>query len=209
MATYKKGLHGPVTGKVGNFIASTWRDKNYLRTRSSKPPKEPTAKQLQSRTKFKVVNAFLSLVNESVQLAFLHNQGRMTGRNAAQSHILTKAWNETLEGEGIDYPNVLISFGKLEPVNDVRVMSTPTGITIKWDKNASKNQQMIIALVDTEQELAIESIAEVNRSEGEYTHTLNDKETEFNFHVYVGTISRDRKNASNSLYLKTIRYPAP
>ena len=209
MATYKKGLHGPVSGRVGNLIASSWRDQNYFRTRSSKPPKEPTAKQLQSRAKFKVVNTFLNLVNASVQLAFLHNQGRMTGRNAAQSYILTKAWKETPEGGVIDYPNVLISFGKLEPVSDAKIVSTPTGITIKWDKKSAKNEQMIIALIDTQQEIAFESVAEVNRSEGEYTLTLSHTETEFNFHVYIGTISRDRKNASNSLYLNTIRYPAP
>jgi hypothetical protein len=68
---------------------------------------------------------------------------------------------------------------------------------------------MIIALIDTQQEIAFESVAEVNRSEGEYTLTFSHTETEFNFHVYIGTISRDRKNASNSLYLNTIRYPAP
>ncbi|PRY55485.1 hypothetical protein B0I27_101456 [Arcticibacter pallidicorallinus] len=209
MATYKKGLNGPASGKVGSVIASSWRDINYFKGHNKKSTKEPTEKQLQSRAKFRAANNFLSLVNECVQLAFIQNPERMTGRNAAQSHILTKAWKESPEGGEIDYPNVLISFGKLEPVQDARVMSTPTGITINWDKKAAKSQQMIIALVDTQRELVMESVAEINRQAGEYTFDLSNTDVDFNFHVYIGTISRDRKNASNSLYLNIIRYPTP
>lgn len=206
MATYKKGLHGPASGKFGNMIASSWREIDYIRTRSSKDAKEPTAKQLQIRAKFSVVNTFLNLVNTSVQMAFIHNQGRMTGRNAAQSHILTKAWNETPEGGDIDYPNVLISFGKLEPVTQAEVTSNETGITIKWDKKAANQEQMIIALVDPAEKQSIESVAEVNRQTGEYSLEPGVEKATFNFHVYIGTISKDRKKASNSLYLGCIKY---
>jgi len=209
MARYKDGPNGPLKGKFGRVIASSWRDIDYLKSVNSKPAKDPTEKQQVLRTRFKIVHAFLGCVNDCVQLAFISNPGRQTGRNAAQSYIMTNACYETETGWEIDYPKVLISFGKLKPVEGAEVIATESGITIKWDKKASNREQMIIALIDPQLEVWAVNVAEVNRQEGEYTLTINSTETTFNFHVYIGTISNDRKNASNSIYLNTIRYPAP
>lgn len=208
MARYKDGLNGPIKGKIGKVIASSWRDIPYLKSFSSKPQKEASEKQQVNRTKFKIVHTFLGSVNDCVQIAFISDPGRRSGRNAAHSYIMKNASYESEAGWEIDYSKVLISFGTLKPIKAAEVIATPTGITIKWDKRAAKNEQMIIALIDIQQEIAVESVAEVNRHAGEYTLSLHDTETEFNFHVYIGTVSKDRKNASNSLYLNTIRYPA-
>ncbi|MGV3705098.1 MAG: DUF6266 family protein [Arcticibacter sp.] len=207
MATYKNGLHGPFSGKVGPTIGSKWRDIDYFKSRSSKPAKAPTAKQLALRARFKTVNTFLNMVNAAVQMAFIHNPGRMTGRNAAQSHILTKAWKATPDGGDIDYPNVLISFGDLAPVKDTAIEVMPDGIRITWNKKEANSEQMIICLIDEQEELWFNNIAEVNRHAGEYTLNLGNYKGPFNFHVYIGTVSNDRKRASNSLYLGCIQYP--
>lgn len=207
MARYKEGLNGPVKGKFGNTIASSWRDINYFKSVSSKPKKKPTEKQQVLRTKFRTVHTFLGGVNGSVQLAFISNPGKQTGRNAAQSYIMINATYETETGWEIDYSKVLISFGKLKPIEDAEIIATESGFTIKWNKKESNNEQMIIALVDMQEQLVINSVAEINRHTGEYTLDMNGIKTEFNFQVYIGTVSKDRKNASNSLYLGCINYP--
>jgi len=209
MARYKDGLNGPVKGKFGNTIASSWRDINYFKSVSSKPTKKPTEKQKVLRTKFKAIHAFLGSVNDCVQLAFISNPGRQTGRNAAHSYTSLHACYETETGWEIDYSKVLISFGRLKPIAGAEAIVTESGITIRWDKRESNGEQMIIALVDTQQENWVTSVATVNRYTGEYTLNMSRMTTEFNFHVYIGTISRDRKNASNSLYLGKVQYPAP
>lgn len=206
MARYKEGLNGPLRGKFGHTIASSWRDINYFKSVSSKPKKKPTEKQKIVRTKFKIVHTFLGGINGCVQLAFISNPGKQTGRNAAQSYIMTSATYETETGWEIDFSKVLISFGKLKPIKDAEAITTESGITIKWNRLASRNEQMIIALIDLKEELSIQSVAEVNRHTGEYFLDLKGTQTKFNFHVYVGTVSSDRKNASNSLYLGCLQY---
>lgn len=209
MAKYRKGIQGPVAGKFGNIIASSWREVDYFKSVSKRRPKKPSEKQLANRLKFKLVQEFLASVNRSVQLAFISDPGKRTGRNAAHSYILNNACILTDTGWKLDYSKVLISFGVLSPVKDATVKVIPNGIRITWNGKEANKEQMIIFLIDPQEEEWFEIVAEVNRSAGEYILDLSDTKAPFNFHVYIGTVSIDRKQASNSLYLGKVQYPAP
>jgi len=207
MAKYKKGISGPASGKFGSIIASSWREVDYFKSVGRNFKKDPSEKQLLNRARFKLVHRFLALINSSVQLAFISNPGKRTGRNAAQSHILTEACILTDTGWKLDYSKILVSFGSLAPVKDAAVEIIQDGVTIKWNKKAPNNEQMIIAMIDPEKGLAYERVAEANRSAGEYTLELDDRAAPSDYHIYLGTVSIDRKQASNSVYLGCIQYP--
>lgn len=207
MAKYKKGIQGPVTGKFGSIIASSWREVDYFKSVSKKSKKKPSEKQLLNRARFKLVHEFLARVNQSVQMAFISDPGKRTGRNAAQSYILNNACMLSDKGWELDYSKVLISFGTLPTVKDATVEAIQDGVAIRWNKKAGNKEQMIIFLIDPQEAEWFEIVAEVNRSTGEYILDLGDTEITFNFHVYIGTVSIDRKRASNSLYLGCIQYP--
>jgi hypothetical protein len=59
MARLKQGILGPVSGSVGTIVGSSWKDIDYIRSKSTKTKGDSSPLQLDNQHKFSAVINFL------------------------------------------------------------------------------------------------------------------------------------------------------
>lgn len=82
MATYKQGILGPFSGKVGTVVGSSWRGIAYIRSLATKVANPRTAAQLEVRNKLSATSKRLRLFISSIRRGFV-NSGAASGWSAA------------------------------------------------------------------------------------------------------------------------------
>ena len=60
MARIKDGINTPLSGKIGNLVASNWKGIPYLKSKAAKANQPNTIKQLSHRMKFSTVMKFIT-----------------------------------------------------------------------------------------------------------------------------------------------------
>src|SRR5882762_6945663 len=118
MARLKSGILDEFSGKVGKAVGSNWRGIPYIRSVGGKRRNAKTPEQEQQQAKFKVASEFSTSMTDLFTLGFREFAVRMTGRNYAQSLILTDAIEGTNPDFKIAYDRVLVSKGKLPNVEE-------------------------------------------------------------------------------------------
>lgn len=82
MATYKQGILGPFSGKVGTVVGSSWRGIAYIRSLATKVANPRTAAQLEVRNKLSATSKRLRLFLSSIRRGFV-SSGAASGWSAA------------------------------------------------------------------------------------------------------------------------------
>lgn len=113
MATYKKGILGVFTGKVGTVIGSNWRGIDYMRSLPKKSKKVATQPQLDQRFKFGLINSFFKSISTLIEIGYQSATGNKTPMNVAVSYHLMEAVTGVSPAFEIDFTKVLISRGDL------------------------------------------------------------------------------------------------
>ena len=70
MARLKQGILGPVSGSVGTIVGSSWKDIDYIRSKSTGTKGDPTPAQLDNQYKFSAVINFVSTMTELLNQTF-------------------------------------------------------------------------------------------------------------------------------------------
>jgi hypothetical protein len=133
MARYKKGINGPVSGKAGSVIGSSWRGIDYLKGKHRKPIKPATEGQLRQRKVLALVNNWLKPLKELIWIGFQVFKGVKTPMNGAVSLIMKEAVVMNGNEPAIDFSRVVLSRGELLISWILEVLALPDLILqVKW-----------------------------------------------------------------------------
>ncbi|TCC99859.1 DUF6266 family protein [Pedobacter psychroterrae] len=134
MARLKSGLLGGISGKIGDVIGYIRYGKAYVKMKTIKPKKEASPAQLAEREKMRVVNRFINSMTEFVRIGFtLEAAGKTHSANAAAKSYQMRAVTGDYPALEIDYPQVLLCKGQIDPPVDVPVVVMATGLQFSWE----------------------------------------------------------------------------
>lgn len=135
MAKYSKGILGPVSGKVGALVFSSWNGINYVKRRPKKSRKPASEKQLIQRRKFGIAMGFLTpLRSVLMQHKREINLKAIYLRNTAGQIITEAILGENFDLH-IDYAKVCLMQGPLHMPQAV-MSYQPVGnkISLCWEE---------------------------------------------------------------------------
>lgn len=139
MGTFKKGILGGFSGKVGTVVGAYWRGKNVMRSLPRVTNKPATPSQAMQRTIFSVVSKFLNPIKSVLAAYFGSPQGDKSRFNLAMSYHLTEAIEEVNDEIVMDLPRVLISKGSLQGLKNPGFLAPQAGILrVTWDDNSGQ-----------------------------------------------------------------------
>lgn len=210
MGKISQGILGGVSGKVGNIIGGNWKGIDYIRIKPSSVANPRTKGQVEQRTKFSTVLAFLQPMTDFLKTGFKLYSSGMTQFNAAMSYNLANAVTQNGTDIVIDYPNALVTRGNLTGVvNGNAVSNNPAEVVINWDDNSDSGNALasdkaLIVALNTVKGEAIYTIAGPLRSAGTATMILPVEYSGDKIETYLGFISGDGSRVSNSAYLGSV-----
>lgn len=141
MATFKNGLNGGFSGKVGNVIGYQWRGINVMRSLPKKSTKPRSEKQLANEMRMKLAMSFLSPITGAIRAGYQEAaEGLpMTPFNMALSYHKKNAIGGKYPNLFFDYTKAKISAGPLPPAESPTAIWTDDGLLISWDTSSLKD----------------------------------------------------------------------
>lgn len=138
MSKHTPGQAGPVRGKIGQTVFSSWRGIGVGRAAPKKSTKAASSDQVGQRSIFGIVTAFLSDVEEAINLGYPQNNLQMTARNLAVRYHLKNAVTGLSPNFALNFAEVKLTMGKLQTVDDVKaVRGEGNAINVTWLENTS------------------------------------------------------------------------
>jgi hypothetical protein len=211
MARLNNGIFGPVSGKLGPIIGSTWKGIPYLKevSRKRKKKKPRTPAQLANEAKFKYVNDWLIPFHPFLTVGFQNLAIQRTAIAAALSANYKAVFIGTSPDIDIVYDKLVVSSGSLAPVgNPQAVFSSTDTLELTWEQNYHPgvvyNDQIMLVLYSEELKYADGFIGAVNRAAEQYSFKINPKLHGQSLHVYISVTSLDRVQIANSIYIGKI-----
>ena len=209
MGTYKKGILGSFSGKVGTVVGSSWNGIEYMRSLPKPSTKTPTDLQMIQRAKLGMAIGFFSPIRALINIGFKSLAVRQTPYNVATSQLLADGIIGTYPDLMIDYPKVLFSKGSLTGAWSPAVASAAGKVNVTWQDNSAsgtaKPSDKAMLLVYNP-----EKSQYVFTTEGEARSVLADSldlPADFagdTVHVWIAFISADKKTVSTSVYISGI-----
>ncbi|TCK83588.1 DUF6266 family protein [Albibacterium bauzanense] len=216
MAKMKKGLLGPISGKIGDIVGSSWRGIVYVKSRP-KRTKPPTEGELGNRFVFAYTQLWLQPIKEFLKVGFKDDNHTVYGVNAAKSYLYKTAL--TKDGfNSIIHPHLVkVSIGTLPLSDDIKVEKTsPTELTFTWEgghiADSHPNDQIMLLAYNIQDEDKVivgdvfGTVAGQFRKNGidRIQVTPNPQKPDLDYHVYVAFSAMDRSRQSDSIYLGTV-----
>ena len=205
MGKLLNGINGPIKGRVGPVIGSSWKGIPYLKGPHKKRTKRISLKEKNNRQKFKVAQYWLKPTLDFVRQGFKGYSLLSEGFVAAKSHLMKNA----MEGEGetlrIDPAKVKLSMGDLAlPDNVAAEVGEGNEILFTWDprsvRDANNRDQVMMMAYDVERKIALYITEGQFRSTGRDTLPVYSK-SNTKYQVYIAFVAADRSSQSESVYL--------
>ena len=158
MATLKNGLLGGFSGKVGNYVGSSCRGVDYIKSLPVKMTNPRTKGQTKQRSNFIITQSFLRTFTPFIRIGFKdHAVDGKSAFNAAMSYNMMNSVKNGTDAREIDFSKVLISRGSLYCSTTINASVTDNHLHFEWDpvlnENAkSTDQVMILAYNSTRAE---------------------------------------------------------
>lgn len=207
MGKFVNGIYGPIVGKVGPVIGSSWKGIYYLKSRG-KRTKKATEGELANRLKFGMAQRWLHPLLSFVREGFKGYSPTSEGFVAAKSYLLLNA----IEGEGqnisINPAKVRVSYGDLPLSENMTVtLKEPGLLEFTWDNAISdgahaRDQVMMLAYDPEESNVSTATVGQF-RNMGTDTLRIDSKKPR-TYHVYAAFKAFDRSRQSHSVYLGEI-----
>jgi hypothetical protein len=205
MGKLLQGINGPFTGKVGPVVGSTWMGMAVIRSKPERRKKAFSEAELAQQAKFRLMSNFLSRVMPLLNVTFRHLAVRMTGFNKAYSYNVKNAFTGAYPDQKIDYSMVLLGRGDLPNAGSPAVTSSSSdNVDFSWTDNSGKGKAC-----ETDKAFIAVYCEEMNQ----WNYKLDAAErsaascrlsTPFfggkSVHGYIGFISADGKEVSDSMY---------
>lgn len=137
MGRIPHGIHGGVSGTVGNVVGASWRGIDYIRSKPAKREAASTKGQRSHRAKFAQLSAFLQTMKDLLLLGYKDHAWQMTEQNSAFSHNFKNAVTGEYPNAVILYPLIQVTRGSLpNAVQPVASAGRPGMIDFHWTDNS-------------------------------------------------------------------------
>lgn len=205
MGTYKKGILGGFSGKVGTVVGSTWKGITVMKSLPGPRKGNPTLLQLEQQARFSLMIKFLQPLTSLFNQTFGNGVVSMSGFNKALSYNILNGITGVYPAFTVNYPMLLISRGDLPNATAPAVASTAAGkLVFSWTDNsgigkARTTDKAIVAAYSEELQHWIFNLDTAARNAGTYTldvQAFSGKPVQ----TFLGFISADGKFVSNSLF---------
>ncbi|MDR2920142.1 MAG: DUF6266 family protein [Tannerella sp.] len=212
MGKINQGILGGFSGKVGTVIGGSWKGITYMRAKAVSIADPKTEAQLSQRAKFALVLRFLQPCTDYVRTGYKNYAIKQSAFNAATSYTLANAVTGTYPTFGIDPSKVMLSRGALTVASNVQAALSGNLLKITWDDNSgmasARNTDKALAIaVNPDNSEAVYRIGGTTRDSGEESLTIPGDWTGDTVEVYLGFISADGKEVSNSVYAGLVVIP--
>ena len=209
MGTIRKGILGGFSGKVGNVVGASWRGISYIRSLPQSVRNPRTAGQRSQRSKFALALALLKPMTSFLRTGWKLYAHRQSPFNAAMSHALANAIVGTYPDYSVDVSKVLVSRGNLQSASSATATAAGGNLTFAWNDNsgigsAKQTDKALIAVLNLEKGEAITDTAGRERTEETQTVVLPADWSGDEVQAYLGFVSEDGREVSNSAYLGAI-----
>jgi len=206
MAEIRKGVLGGFSGKVGTVVGGDWKGVNYMRSLPKKIRNPRTAAQVNQRIKFALTVNYLKPMNSLLRSGWKLYAIGQSAINAAMSYTIAHAITGTYPDYSIDPSKVLISCGGLTSVFNAMATVSNGVIEFVWDDNSGVNDakptdKALIAIVNRISGEVITDSEGAERMTGAQTLVLPNRWAGNTIETYIGFISDDGREVSNSVYL--------
>jgi hypothetical protein len=208
MARYTEGINGPVRGKVGTVIGSSWKGIPYIKSRGKARTKKVHKDEKANRDKFAEAQLWLRPLLDFVRQGFKGYTERVEGFVAAKSYLLRNAFEGVAPNRVIKPALVKVSFGRFPLPADITVgIVAPGRLQFTWDTKVadglSADDQAMLLAYDIEHESAFYTMTGQFRKTG-MDELVIAKKAGITYHIYFAFVAADRSQQSDSVYLGTV-----
>ena len=195
MGTFKQGIYGGYSGKVGNVVGSSWKGIDVMRIMPASVANPQTVPQETQRSKFSVTMAFLQPLSQFLRTGFKNYAIKMSGINAAMSYNIKNAITGVYPYQAINYPNALVSRGSLPAaLNQVAASTVAATVLFTWDDNSSESgasalDKSLIVVYNPVKNQAVTISQLAERADGTQTVTVPDSFSGDQVQCYIGFIN--------------------
>jgi len=207
MAKMKKGILGPISGKLGPVVGGVWKGIPYLR---EAPKKRKSAQrsqaQIENQQKMKFVNDVLVPFHPYITIGFQNLAKEKTAISAAFSANYHTAITGVYPNLGVNYSQLVLSAGNLPGLNSPQaLLSAPDTLQLNWIPNqgnkSTYNDQLMLVLYAPELAIADGFIGVALRRDLQCSFKFDPRLVGTPLEVYVSITSFDRKKIADSIYL--------
>ena len=209
MGKISQGVLGGFSGKVGNIVGGTWKGIDYMRIKPANVSNPRTEGQVDQRSKFSTTLKFLQSMTDFLRVGFKMYANKMTQFNAAMSYNLNNAITGSYPNFTIDYPNALVSRGGLTGALNPGVSSSGGLVAFTWDDNSGTgsalptDKALLVVFNPTKGESVYDTAGAVRPTTSQNLAMPNDYIGD-DVEVFIGFISEDGKEVSNSTYIGSV-----
>ncbi|MDR2920811.1 MAG: DUF6266 family protein [Tannerella sp.] len=212
MGKINQGILGGFSGKVGTVVGGSWKGITYMRAKAVSIANPKTEAQQSQRAKLTLVVRFLQACTDYLRVGYKNYAIKQSAFNAATSYTLSNAITGTYPTFGIDPSKVMLSRGALAVAPNVQTTLSGNVLKITWDDNSglssARNTDTALAIVvNPDNGEAVYRIAGATRDICEESLTIPTDWTGDTVEVYLGFISGDGKDVSNSVYAGSVVIP--
>lgn len=208
MAKIRKGIFGPISGKLGPVVGATWNGIPYLRQASEKKKKKRRSSALQfaNEQKMKFVNKLLVPFHPYIKIGFQHQ----TVENTALSSAYALNYHRAIVGEyphfRVDYSQLMFSVGHLPKLKEVVMeLIDPQILQLTWqvdlNPKISFDDQVMLVVYSPELNLADGFTGGAKRNAHQCLFRFDKRLKGKTLEVYVSVTSLDRKKIADSTYM--------
>lgn len=200
------GIFGGFEKRTGPLVGRIVNKKNVISMVQHERLKPVTLAQLKQQAKFKQVAILLIRLRQLIMVGFANNKN-LIPFNAAVKYNFKNIITGVYPNYTIDYSKVVYSVGKVEGAAMPAVnLAGVDEVVFSWEPS-TQNQfnrntdRATFLLYNPQWKKAFMVIGEASRSSLTYTMLLPSGFSSLELHCYMGFLSADERQASNSMYL--------
>jgi len=217
MAIITEGVNGPVVGRLGNVVFYQVKGQNRARSlpRTPKRGRKPSPEQTVQRTRFKLMQAWLSPLKPLVRIGFGQYAPPKSGHNVAMSYNMRHAIVEHDGQLSVDPTAFRFSGGPLTPPSHAQVDLEDGRLRFTWDKPGSGahlgNARTLFLAYNTTESLVYYSICEASAyaGTGELSTRFLGHQTGDICHAYMAFMNVETGEVSDSVYAGMLVLESP
>lgn len=208
MAKLRSGILGPVSGRIGPVVGSTWKNVSYIKRRAKKRKKKrvPSPAQLANENRFKFIQQWLVPFYPYITVGFAKHAVDKIEINAAYSANYKRAFSGDWPDISVDHSQILLSLGDLPGLPNAEIERVSGfRLELKWEKSYSRKisfeDQLMLVVYCPDLKMTDGFIGGIKRNALKCEFEFDERMADYDVEVYLGVTSSDRKKIANSVYL--------